>query len=111
MEVFGIGLPELLLIAVVALIVLGPERLPQAARTLGKGIADIRRAMEPARSAWQDLTNEISSVSSEVTGAVKSVSVTGRGTMKPAQKGELTTAIPTGNPWTVHPIMENMTPE
>lgn len=111
MEVFGIGLPELLLIGVVALIVLGPERLPEAARTLGKGVADFRRAMEPARSAWRDLTSEITSVGSEVTGTVRSTTGTATAALKPAQKGQVTTAIPTDNPWTVHPIMEGMTPE
>ncbi len=41
---FGIGLPELLVIMVVALIVLGPKRIPEVARTLGKGLAEFRRA-------------------------------------------------------------------
>lgn len=41
---FGIGLPELLVIMVVALIVLGPKRIPELARTLGKGLAEFRRA-------------------------------------------------------------------
>jgi sec-independent protein translocase protein TatB len=41
---FGIGTPELLVILVVALIVLGPKRLPEVARALGKGLAELRRA-------------------------------------------------------------------
>lgn len=41
---FGIGTPELLVILVVALIVLGPQRLPEVARALGKGLAELRRA-------------------------------------------------------------------
>ena len=111
MEIFGIGLPEILLIAVVALIVLGPERLPEAARTLGKGIGDFRRAMEPARSAWRDLTSELNNVSTEVSGTMKATASAASGVMKPARKGEVTTAIPSDNPWTVHPIMEGMTSE
>jgi Tat protein translocase TatB subunit len=49
---FGIGLPELLVILVVALLVLGPKRLPEVARTLGKGLAEFRRATA-------DLTDEL----------------------------------------------------
>jgi sec-independent protein translocase protein TatB len=40
---FGIGMPELLVILVVALVVLGPQRLPELARTLGKAMAEFRR--------------------------------------------------------------------
>jgi Tat protein translocase TatB subunit len=41
---FGIGAPELVVILVVALIVLGPERLPEVARALGKAMAELRRS-------------------------------------------------------------------
>jgi len=41
---FGIGIPELLVIFVVALIVLGPQRLPEVAKALGKALAEFRRA-------------------------------------------------------------------
>ncbi len=41
---FGIGIPELLVILVVALIVLGPKRLPEVAKALGKALGEFRRA-------------------------------------------------------------------
>jgi Tat protein translocase TatB subunit len=41
---FGVGMPELLVILGVALIVLGPKRLPEVARGLGKAIAELRKA-------------------------------------------------------------------
>lgn len=40
---FGMGMGEIVLIAVVALLVLGPERLPGAAKAIGKGIRDLRQ--------------------------------------------------------------------
>ena len=41
---FGVGMQELVVILVVALIVLGPRRLPEVARALGKALAEFRRA-------------------------------------------------------------------
>ena len=40
---FGIGMPELAVIMVIALIVLGPKRLPEVARNLGRAMAEFRR--------------------------------------------------------------------
>ncbi|MFI5316157.1 MAG: twin-arginine translocase TatA/TatE family subunit [Myxococcota bacterium] len=37
-------MPELIVIMVIALLVLGPKRLPEVARSLGKGMAEFRRA-------------------------------------------------------------------
>ena len=40
---FGMGMSEMLIILVVALLVVGPDKLPTAARAIGKGIRDLRR--------------------------------------------------------------------
>jgi sec-independent protein translocase protein TatB len=43
---FGLSFGEIVIIAVLALLLLGPERLPEAAKTLGKGLRDLRRATD-----------------------------------------------------------------
>jgi len=43
---FGIGISEILIIALVALLVVGPKRLPDLARSLGKGFSEFKRSME-----------------------------------------------------------------
>jgi Tat protein translocase TatB subunit len=53
---FGIGVSELLVILVVALIVLGPQRLPEVARALGKGLAELRKATGGLTEELRDAT-------------------------------------------------------
>lgn len=50
---FEMGFSELLLVGIVALLVLGPERLPVAARTLGRGLGQARRAMNGLRAQME----------------------------------------------------------
>jgi sec-independent protein translocase protein TatB len=47
---FGIGMPELLIILVVALIVVGPRKLPDLARSLGKGMQEFRKATDEIKN-------------------------------------------------------------
>jgi TatA/E family protein of Tat protein translocase len=56
---FGIGMPELLLILAVALIVLGPKKLPDLARALGKGMAEFRRATDELRDEFRQLERDV----------------------------------------------------
>ena len=53
---FGIGLPELILILVLGLLVLGPQRLPEVARMVGRAYGQLRRASEDfQRTIRQDI--------------------------------------------------------
>ena len=50
---FGIGFPELLLIMAIALIVLGPKRLPDLARALGRGFSEFKRATDELKQTFE----------------------------------------------------------
>ncbi|MBU4153573.1 MAG: twin-arginine translocase TatA/TatE family subunit [Proteobacteria bacterium] len=51
---FGIGLPELILIMAVALIVVGPEKLPELAKTLARQVIELKRAANALKDSLQD---------------------------------------------------------
>ena len=50
---------ELLVILVVGLLVLGPKRLPELARSLGRGLAEFRRASTDMRREFLDVQDEL----------------------------------------------------
>ena len=56
---FGIGLPELIIIAVVALIFIGPDKLPGVLRSIGKGLVELKRATSDVRSTVQEEMQKI----------------------------------------------------
>ena len=53
----SIGTSELILIAVIALVFLGPRKLPQIAKTLGKVMADFRNTTNDFKSTWEKEVN------------------------------------------------------
>ena len=50
----NIGMPEILLIMVIALIVFGPRKLPELGRSLGQSLAQFRRASEDFKRQWEE---------------------------------------------------------
>lgn len=55
---FGIGMPELLLILAIALIVIGPQKLPDIAKALGRGFAEFRKATDEFKHTLREEVRE-----------------------------------------------------
>lgn len=64
----GLGSTELLFILAIALIFFGPRKLPQLARTMGKGLAEFRKASDDFKRTWErevaleNVTTEVNSM-------------------------------------------------
>jgi Tat protein translocase TatB subunit len=50
---FGVGFPELVLIFIVALLLFGPDKLPEIARTIGKIITDLKRTADEVKEDFE----------------------------------------------------------
>ena len=86
---FGISIPELIIVFVVILLVFGPDRLPEIARKMGKMMADIKRTSDGARKEFynniyrptdeadlrlSDASREMRAIKSELEGGLKNLS-------------------------------------
>lgn len=58
---FGIGMPEMLLILAVALIVIGPKKLPDLAKSIGRAIGEFKRAATDFKESME-IDNELKEV-------------------------------------------------
>ena len=54
---FGIGMPELLLLLAIALIVVGPKKLPELAKALGRGFAEFKKATNDLKESLDTSTD------------------------------------------------------
>jgi sec-independent protein translocase protein TatA len=73
----SIGTSELILIGIVALIIFGPRKLPQMAKTLGKMMAEFRSATNEFKTTWQkeasfeEESNQIKNIFEDIEAEIK----------------------------------------
>ena len=67
---FGIGTGELLLLLVIALIVLGPERMPKLARDLGRAMAEFRKTSDELRNEFLNADKYLDAAAGPATPAI-----------------------------------------
>ncbi|MBW1785397.1 MAG: twin-arginine translocase subunit TatB [Deltaproteobacteria bacterium] len=71
---FGIGMPELIIILVVALIIIGPKKLPDLARALGKGMAEFRKATDEIKESL-NIEEELKEVKEDLADSISGIDV------------------------------------
>lgn len=69
---FGIGLPELLIIMVIALVILGPSKLPELAKALGKGMAEFRKATQEIKESL-DIDEELKEAKDDLVDSISNI--------------------------------------
>lgn len=104
MNIFGIGLPEMGIIAVVALLIFGPEKLPEVMGQAGKLLKDFRgmtsnltgefeKTIAEAKEIGNSLTGELGGMSKQVNSITNSVKQDlNKATSTPAKSGTLASA-------------------
>lgn len=84
---FGVSFPELCIVFVVVLLVFGPDKLPEAARTLGKWLGDLRRGSDAVR---REFYNSVYRPADEIRDFKSELRTVGRELIEPAPAEEYT---------------------
>ena len=50
----SLGMQEIIVIFIIALIIFGPRKLPELGKTLGKGLSEFKKASNDLKKAWED---------------------------------------------------------
>ena len=96
---FGIGMPEMLLILAIALIVIGPKKLPDLAKTLGRALGEFKRATSDLKESIQAETGL-----DDVRASFKTVDQELKKSVDLVDTGPDTEATETENPATPDPL-------
>lgn len=70
---FGIGLPEMILIMALALIVVGPDKLPELARSLAKGLMELKKTAEGIKESFREEGNPFDEVRPDLEEAARNL--------------------------------------
>jgi TatA/E family protein of Tat protein translocase len=90
-----IGIPELMVIFILALLIFGPKKLPELGRNLGKALTEFRRASNDLRHAVEGEMRELERQTEEAKRAAKeAVSLDDLGSMDPPQAEPAAAAAP-----------------
>ena len=71
MNIFGVGLPEIAVIAALALVIFGPKKLPEIGRSLGKTLKTLQKASSEFESEFQKPVTNADDVDSEIRSELK----------------------------------------
>jgi len=64
---FNIGLPELLIILAIALIVFGPNKLPELAKAFGRAMREFKKATEEVKESFEAETRDLEEIKNTLT--------------------------------------------
>ncbi|WP_163336819.1 twin-arginine translocase TatA/TatE family subunit [Desulfopila sp. IMCC35008] len=68
---FGIGLPEMILILALALIFVGPDKLPELARSIAKGVMELKKTAEGLKDQLKEEGNPLDDIKPDLENAAK----------------------------------------
>jgi len=72
---FGLGMTELMVIMAIALVILGPSKLPDLAKALGRAMAEFKKATQEIKDSL-DIDDDIREIRNDITKTVDSIDTT-----------------------------------